>query len=77
MEKCIAETAEGRARKERESARKEEELTEALRAEDARIQKEQEVTQAAQARTEDKTEDDVEDDENMSNAESLLDGPMM
>ena len=49
MEDCLDTTAEGRARKERESARREDDLTDALRAEDAKILKEQELkTNAAQ-----------------------------
>ena len=41
MEQCLAATPEGRSRKEREADRREEELTAALRAEDAKITKEQ------------------------------------
>ena len=40
MENCLKETAEGRSRKEREAARREDELTAALAAEDAKIQAE-------------------------------------
>ena len=40
MEQCHAATSEGRGRKKREAGRREEELTAALRAEDARITKE-------------------------------------
>ena len=43
MEECLAATAEGRSRKERESARREEELTKALEAEDEKLQKEKEL----------------------------------
>ena len=45
MEQCLAATSEGRGRKEREAGRREEELTAALRAEDARITKEQEISE--------------------------------
>ena len=47
MEQCLAATSEGRSRKEREAARREDELTAALRAEDARIAKEQEINEKA------------------------------
>ena len=47
MEQCLTATAEGRSRKEREASRREEELTTALQAEDARITKEQEVRDKA------------------------------
>ena len=42
MEECLSASAEGRSRKERESARREEELTKALEAEDEQLQKEKE-----------------------------------
>ena len=47
MEQCLAATSEGRSRKEREAGRREEELTAALRAEDARITRKQEITEKA------------------------------
>ena len=43
MEECVAATAEGRSRKERDSARREEELTKALEAEDKKLQKAKEL----------------------------------
>ena len=43
MEECLLATAEGRSRKERESARREAELTKALEAEDGKLQKEKEL----------------------------------
>ena len=48
MEKCLEESADGRARKEREAARREEELTDMLKAEDAKIQAEKDLVEAAQ-----------------------------
>ena len=45
MEMCLDATTEGCDRKEREAARREEDLTAALRAGDVRITKEQEVTE--------------------------------
>jgi len=47
MERCLTATSEGRSRKEREAGRREEELTAALRAEDARITKEDELSKKA------------------------------
>ena len=47
MEQCLAATSDGRSRKEREAGRREEELTAALRAEDGRITKEQEISEKA------------------------------
>ena len=49
MEECLEATAEGRSRKEREAARREEELAAALRAEYARLAKEQQVADKAAA----------------------------
>ena len=43
MESCLGATSEGRARKEREARRKDEELAAALRAEDAKIQAEKDI----------------------------------
>ena len=43
MEECLAASAEGSSRKERESARREEELTKALEAEDEKLQKEKDL----------------------------------
>ena len=50
MENCMADTAAGKARLERETARREEELTEALKTEDERIRVEQALTEAAKQR---------------------------
>ena len=50
METALNETAEGRARKDREAARREEELTEALMAEDAKIRREEELNDEAAAK---------------------------
>ena len=47
MEHSLAAMSEGRSRKEREAARREDELTAALRAEDTRIIKEQEINEKA------------------------------
>ena len=47
MEGCLGKTAGGRARKEREVARREDQLPDALQAEDAKRQKEQEMVAKA------------------------------
>ena len=47
MEQCLAATSEGRSRKEREARRREDELTAAFRAEDAKIIQEQEISEKA------------------------------
>ena len=47
MEQCLTATAEGRGRKEREAARREDELTTALKAEDDRITKEKDINDKA------------------------------
>ena len=51
MEKCLESTSKGRSINEREAARQEEDLTVALRAEDARITKEHAVTKKSAKKT--------------------------
>ena len=50
MEECLVAAADGRPRKERESARREEELTRALEAEDEKLKKEKEMTDKGELR---------------------------
>lgn len=73
MEECLGETAEGRNRKEKEASRKEQELTEALEAEDAANQKEAEVQEQARREAESKVHESV--GESMDDDEPFEDGP--